>query len=182
MKCINWDLLVKTSVKFTLGLTNIITLTDVISDLHIPSNTICISGSTLIKSVQEREKDENADSDDDNDGYRDIPEVFWCKLIKNYLFAAQCSGHLSSSKDSCNHPFCLPAPSVFPLPCIRINLSSFILIVSYLLNWQSQWRTIETQLILKMSQSKFFLCSCSFLKELSYFSVRPKESLNTMVE
>lgn len=36
-----------------------------------------------------RENDENADSHDDNDGYCDIPKVFWCKLIKNYLFPAQ---------------------------------------------------------------------------------------------
>lgn len=42
----------------------------------------------------------------------------------------QCN--LSSSKDSCNHPFCSPGPSVFPLPYIRINLGSFILIIIHL--------------------------------------------------
>lgn len=91
--------------------------------------------------------DENADSDDDNDGYCDIPKVFWCKLKtkKKLPLASTTQGHLSSSKDSCNYPFCLPAPSVFPFPCIRINLGSFILIITYLLNWQSQSRTIENK-------------------------------------
>lgn len=127
-----------------------------------------------------RENDENADSDDDNDGCCDIPKVFWYKLIKKLPLSSTIQGNLSSCKDSCNHPFRMPAPSVFPLPCITINLGSFILIVSYLLNWQSQRRTIETKLILKISQSAFS-CSCTLLKELSRFFINLKESLNTVI-
>lgn len=81
-----------------------------------------------------------------------ISSVFWYKLIKTASFCT-IQGHFSSRKDSCNHPFCFPVPSVFPLACIRINLGSFILIISYLQNWQSQKRTTETKLILKISQS-----------------------------
>lgn len=81
-----------------------------------------------------------------------ISSVFWYKLIKTASFCT-IRGHFSSRKDSCNHPFCFPVPSVFSLACIRINLGSFILIISYLQNWQSQKRTTETKLILKISQS-----------------------------
>lgn len=79
-------------------------------------------------------------------------------------------GHLSSGNDRCNHPFCLPGPSLFPLPCIRINLGSFILIISYLLNWQSQRRTRETKLDLKVSQDTS-LCDCILQRNFVISSV-----------
>ena len=85
-------------------------------------------------------------------------DASWLKK-KTLPLSSTIQGHLSSSNDRCNHPFCLPGPSVFPLPWIRINLGSFILIVSYLLNWQSQRRTTETKHIFNMSPSTS-LCDC----------------------
>lgn len=94
--CINWGVL---------GVV-IHSASVILLNLHLPSLTLSVQFQThylsyslqhylaasqaLCWSKQGRiENDENADSDDDKDGYCDIPKVFWCKLIKSYLFPAQ---------------------------------------------------------------------------------------------
>lgn len=67
------------STKFTTGLTNmstLIPLTDTIVT-RIPSNTTWLHHRLYVDQRKgSRENDENADSDDDNDGYCDIHNVF----------------------------------------------------------------------------------------------------------
>jgi len=91
--------------------------------------------------------------------------------------------HSSSSENGCNHPFCSPPPSVFPFPCIRINLRSFIVIVSYLLNGQSQWRAKETKAHCFENELKYvctFSAAASFKRNVPGSSRVPKESVNAV--
>lgn len=91
----------------------------------------------------------NADNDDDNDCCVDIAQSLLMQTDKKKKPTSSqhntCRAICHRGKDSCNHPSCLSGPSVFPSLCIGTGPGSFILIVAYLLNWQSQKRTLQTK-------------------------------------
>lgn len=126
------------------------------------SKTLCWSKRGKI------ENDENGDNNDDKDGYSDNPKVLMMEADKKLPLSSRIQSHFSSGKDNCNHPFCLLSPSIFSLPCVTINLGSFILILSYFLNWQSKKRTGETNPFLNLSQTIYLCILFIFSKDNPY--------------